>query len=351
MKTVRPDWATVEQLCEEVCTVERAGMSVPEGLRFAAQQLNNKPMRKLAAEAAEGVEQGRSLSEVLKQQAFPGLMVSLVRAGEHGGDMLKALKRMGEYTRVRRRVTFAFRMAAFYPAAVLSFALVISCLVTFGIIPNFMSRVDSMRALIPESSALFPRSVYVALWVQKICVAGFALASGACIFLAVLATVSPSSRLYHTLLLRTPLFCRFFRQYLMYSFSSAMSVLLQEGVPVDEALQVLRDLRDSPLLEDASESCLRAVSNGRPLSDGLQDLKWYPESERYLLRHAESDERMPEHFTDLSDRSLAAIGRLEKLFRNLEPGFILALSILIAIYLFSVALPLSRFFTFIRLGD
>jgi type II secretory pathway component PulF len=343
-------WRDVETLTREIISMERAGLPLPDGLRYAAKQLRRKSNRAAMEQAASEVEAGEAVSDALaRQKMMPDVVVSLVRAGEQTGELTPALERLASYTQARRRVAFAFRAAATYPAMVLTFALIVSSVVTFGIVPDFIGRLDDMRMLLPESSVLYPASMKIAFTAQRVVVGVFVVLWILAVSVAAWSMFAPSSRGLHLLLLRLPVYNRLFRYYLLYHFASVMSLLLGAGASLRETLQILAGLRESPLLRDAALAASEAVENGLPVSHGLRGVSWFPRNELWLMEHAESDENFAGYAGDLSQRMLDAITRMENILHNIEPNAIVLLALVVAAYVVAVAYPLIRVFGIVKI--
>ena len=347
------DWKSVEMLNSELISLDTAGLPMPEGLRAAAERVRRGGFRKALDEAARASETGRPISEALaaQQGVFPCVFTSMVRAGEEGGNMSDALQGLAKFLETRRKVSAAFTAATIYPSIVLTFAVVISAFVTFGLVPDFLARLSEMRQLVPDTSPLFPRFVGIAFAVQQVMVVVFALLWLVAAALCMIAYVTPARRLYHSVLLRLPLYGRLFRSYLLYHLSAITGLLTRAGAPLPEALDVIEELKDSPLLVDVARAGQQALQQGRPLSSGFASACWFPRSEIALMASAEKQERLADYLDDLGRRSTGAIGRGEDVFRNSEPAFVAFLAVLVALYAIAVFVPVTQWFKFVTLGD
>lgn len=345
------DYKSLEAYSSELASLAASGLPLPEGLKLAARHARKPSFRHALSKAAEQCACGKNLSDCLAGNShFPELFVSMVRAGECGGNMEGVLRSVVEYLQTRRRVRLAFRAATVYPAAVLSLAVFVSWLVTFGIMPDFMHRLQDMHVLISEPG-LVPGSIRAAMWGQRAGAAGFAVLWLGVALICLSGLIIPANRSYHRLLLRLPLYGPIFQRYLLYHFSAVIGLLAREGTPVFEALENLSALGESPLLAEAACEGRRALERGQSLSAGLAASDWFPPSEVWMMQHAEKEEQFVEYLADLNRRSIDAIARSERLLENMEPTLILGLALLVTCYLVSVLIPLVGFFRFIHIGE
>ena len=325
---MKHDWAAIEELSIEMASLDAAGMPLSDGLRLAARRARRKGFVSQLEDVARQCEAGVPLSQALARQegAFPGIFVSLVRAGEAGGNMLEALRGMTRFVERRRAVTDALRTAALYPLIVLAIATGVSYFVTFRIFPDFIGRLDQMHLLAVHQSPGAANWFAVAIAAQHACFAVFALLLAVAVAMALLGLVAPSSRWYHRLLLAMPVYGRVFRNYLLYHFSGVASLLLGGGVPMAVAMDNLEALDDSPLLREAAVAARRAAELGKPVSTGLESVDWFPRSELWLMANAEKQERLDDYLQDLCARTARSVERAEAVFRHLEPSLIMCLA-------------------------
>jgi type II secretory pathway component PulF len=345
-------WTEIEALNTELHAMVAAGLPMSQGLRLAADHARSRSFRSAMENAAKAAEAGKPVGEALEASGarVPALYLSLIRAGEAGGDMAGVLQTMAHFLDMRRRVTSALRAAITYPILVLTAALFVCVFVTFYLMPSFLANIEHMHLLLPRDSIIFPRPVLWAFAGQYIVTAVIAVLWIVSLGLFVLSVTSPRSRLYHNMLLHMPVYSRVFRGYLLYHFSGVLGLLTAQGVPLDVALENVRALSESELMTDAADDALRGVRNGRPLSVGLEKARWFPRTELFLMKTAEEQESLETYLADLNERTAGRISRSEYVLRNLEPNLIVFIALAVGAYAISVFLPLANMFKYINLG-
>ncbi len=344
-------WTDIELLNAELAALDRAGLPLSDGLRSAAAATRRGRMKGPLEAAAKACESGAALGDVLVAMPgrVPGMFISLVRAGEAGGDMAAALAGMTRFLDRRRRIASALRTAAAYPVIVLTFALAMTAFLSLVFFPKYLDSIGRLHLL--DQGAWARDWLLWSTTLQHVLVGLLAVMWCAVMALLVAGVVRSSSEGYHRLLLGLPLYGRVFRNYLLHHFAGVTGLLLGQGVPVNVALDNLAALDDSPLLRQAAGAARRAVEIGKPLSAGLEGVDWFPPSERWLMAHAEKQERLQEYLDDLADRTAVSMDRSEGILRNLEPSLIGGLAIVIGIYCIAVFLPMVSTFKYIRMGE
>lgn len=347
------NWNQLDLLNRELASLESARLPLPEGLRFAASQARRprfaEALRGLSRSADSGVELSKAMAQ--RPDVFPKLYVSLVRAGERGGNMLDALRNMGEFLNMRRRIISAFRSALIYPAFVLTVAVAISWFVTGSLIPTLVENIRATSQLVGQSVTHYPPMIQTAFAVQYVIVGLFTVLWAIALLLLLGGLFFPTTRAYQLILLRLPLYGFLMRYYLRYHFAGVTSMLLKEGVPLDEALDNLSALNDSPLIAEAATNAREYVEHGRPLSAAMAEVAWFSESEAVLLKNAEQQEQVLPYLQELHERTSSAVGRLEQVVFSLEPTLISTLAVAVGTYVIAVLIPLLSYTKYIALGD
>src|SRR5690606_1091531 len=92
---------TVELLLftRQLSTIVNAGLPLLQGLDILAEQTEDPHFSEIIRDVAQNVESGETFSEALRRhpRAYPDLYVSMVRAGEAGGDLDGVLMQLADY--------------------------------------------------------------------------------------------------------------------------------------------------------------------------------------------------------------------------------------------------------------
>ncbi|WP_284473757.1 MULTISPECIES: type II secretion system F family protein [Clostridia] len=81
--------------CRQFASILKAGVSVINALEMLAEQTENKKLKEAIVQTQSNVEKGESLSDSMKlNDAFPSILIDMVRAGEASGSLENSLTRM-----------------------------------------------------------------------------------------------------------------------------------------------------------------------------------------------------------------------------------------------------------------
>src|SRR5947209_1810511 len=114
-------------LNEEIAGMARAGLPLDQGLAALAREMGTGRLRQVTATLAKDLREGRTLPEALERQAgrVPPFYAGLVSAGIRTGRIGEVLATLTAYARTLVNLRAIVADAFFYPAVVLSFAVLL----------------------------------------------------------------------------------------------------------------------------------------------------------------------------------------------------------------------------------
>jgi len=191
----------------------------------------NAALPAIARDVREGSPLGVALEQ--SQLALPQVVLGMVRAGEAGSGLARAVRRAAELMEESAATSAAIRAALVYPV-ILALAGSISVGILVGIvIPRF-------AAILGDLGQTLPASTRFVLEVSSVCRAAMLPGlAGAFIMVGIwrawIATPSGATR-WHAVLLRAPLIGGVRRSAASARVCASLSALLESGVPLSSAL-------------------------------------------------------------------------------------------------------------------
>lgn len=132
------------------------GTSLTEALKAAANQTQNMVFKEILQKIIVDIEEGRQLSEAMKRhpKVFPGIIVSMIKAGETGGFLKKTLDRIVEIQEKRQAFIAQLRSTLTYPIIICTVGFGVVIFVLTGILPKFTSLFEGKEALLPATTRI-----------------------------------------------------------------------------------------------------------------------------------------------------------------------------------------------------
>jgi len=341
-KIRRKDLTTMTR---QLATLLEAGLPLVRALRTLERQAkNNPPLRKVVGNLADSVEGGTTFSEALAghPKSFNRLYVNMVRAGEASGAMETVLKRLAEFMEKAQRVAGKVKSAMVYPILVLTVAGLITAGLMVFIVPKFAKMFDEM----------LPGEPLPALTQMVINVSGFmknhivVMVGGlvAVIFIFKLVRMTkPGTFVWDLIMLKLPPFSALVERSTSARFCRTLGTLMQSGVAVLQALQIVRDTSGNEIVARAIQSVHDAVKEGEGMTRPLDKSGVFPGMVVSMIEVGEETGALPEMLNRVADVYEEEVDRaVEALVSMLEPLMICVLAVIVGGIVIALFLPLIK---------
>jgi type IV pilus assembly protein PilC len=336
--------ANLKVFTRQLATLIEAGMPLLRGLRTLYEQEENPTLKRVIGELAERIEGGGSLSEAMAShpKVFDRLYVNMTRAGEIGGALEVTLKRLAEFMEKAQRIKGKVKSAMFYPAAVSAVALGVLTLLLVYVIPKFQQVFEGLL-----NGAPMPAFTVFILSISEVVKSHF-LATGAVLiglaagFLFGLRTQAGRAA-FDGFKLRAPIVGQVFRKVAISRFARTLGTLLQNGVPILQALTIVRETVGNLAVAKVVSDIHDSVKEGETVTAPLKASRVFPAIVAGMVDVGEQTGALPDllmkvadNYDEEVDNSVTAMTSL------LEPIMILFLAIVVGSIVIAMFLPLIR---------
>jgi general secretion pathway protein F len=252
-------------LTQQLSTLLDAGIPLDRALVILGDLSVSARLRAIVQDVAQSVRTGSTLADALSRhhpRPFSRLYINTVRAGEKGGVLEAALRRLAEHLESTRELREALTSAMIYPSLLITVGVgAVVFLLTF-VLPRFAVVFADLGQGLP-----LPTQILLALsqWLVSY---WWVLALGLLAALLTWQVVarSETARLgVDRWLLGLPAIGDILRKIEVGRFARTLGTLLHSGVPLLAALGVARDVAGNRVLALA----LTAVQEGAKRGDGL----------------------------------------------------------------------------------
>jgi general secretion pathway protein F/type IV pilus assembly protein PilC len=126
-------------------------------------------------------------------------------------------------------------------------------------------------------------------------------------------------------------------------FARMLGTLLENGIPMLQAIDIARESAGNPVLSRALERAADSVRQGEQLSQPLADSGLFAEDVIEIITVGESANTLPSVLTRLADTLEARIDRtLSTLLRLMEPAMLLFISVLVMFIFLALVVPMMQ---------
>ena len=326
---------------QDLSTLLEAGLPVDRALSLLIESAEKERFRMVIGDILKTVQGGGYLSDALAKhpKAFTSFYVSMVRAGEAGGVLEAVLSRLGDFLESAQELKDYIKSAMVYPLFLVSVGgLSIIVLLTF-VIPKFSVIFSDMGQAIPLSTQFL---LGVSRLLQSYWWAILALLGTGYFFVKKYLN-TPAGRLkFDRNKLKFPVVGELVKKIEVARFARTLGTLTKSGVPILQALILVKDIIGNNVISEAMEKVYARVKEGDRLSKPLRDTGMFPplaiqmitvgeetgKLDRMLLRVAESYEKMVRNTVK---RLISLLEPVMILLMGLVVGFVVV-SMLMAVF-------------------
>jgi general secretion pathway protein F len=338
----------VSVMTRQLSTLLGAGVPLVKSLESLITQITNPLFKKVMAQIKEAVNQGNSLAFSLSQhpKIFSNVYVNMVQSGEASGSLDVVLDRLAEFGEHQQALRGRFKAALAYPIFMFFIgAIVLFILITF-IVPNIMKIFTEMRQALPLPTIVLIKLgdfLFSYWWLIVLCFLGGIL---------ILRQVKKRPRvqyLWDKLKLRIPVFGPLNQKIALARFGRTLGSLLQSGVSLITALQIVSKIVDNTLIERVIADAVDHIEEGQGLASSLSKSPWFPSMAVQMMSVGEQSgqlEAMLHKIADTQEREVES--QIIALTSMLEPIMILVMAVMVAFIVFSILLPILEMSQMIR---
>lgn len=274
-KFSRVGFKDVTYFTSQLATMINAGLPLISALSILAEQSTNPKMRKVVSDIKRQIEGGSSFAEALERHPnlFSTLYVSLVRAGEAAGKIDDILARLAQTMEETREFKSTVKGAMIYPALIMVAMAIVMAIMVIFVIPKLATLYSEFDLDLP-----FPTRVLIFIsdfvttkwWLALLIIVGLF------IIFAFWRKTPAAKRIFDRISLRIPIFGALKVKVLMAEFCRTLSILINAGVPVIEALSLVKGSLDNLYYQEALEEVITQVKKGSSLAEPISKNPYFP---------------------------------------------------------------------------
>jgi general secretion pathway protein F len=313
-----------------------AGLPVDKALSILINVAEKEKVRDMIAAILKSVEGGNSLSEAIGKypKVFNPLYVNMVRAGETGGVLPAVLERLGEFLESSQDLKDYIKSAMVYPLfLVLVGGVSIIIMLTF-VIPKFSIIFSDMGGAIPASTQILLGISHGLRDYWWLIVLGLA----ALIF-GIKKYINTQKGRYRAdaYALRLPVVGRLVRSVEAARFSRTLGTLIRSGVPILQALSLVRQIMTNQLVADSLKRVYNRVKEGDTLSQPLGQEAIFPPLAVQMISVGEETGKLDRMLLKVADNYEKTVrNMIKRLVNLLEPAMILAMGLMVGFIVISM---------------
>jgi type IV pilus assembly protein PilC len=333
---------------EQLASLTKAGIPLEQGLRELAHDAGSAKMKSLINDVANDLEQGLPIDKAVekRQKDFPPLYGMILKSGVETGRLSEMLTNLNRHLQVELRTKRIIVESLTYPAVVLALTALIVTFLFITVIPTFSEVLSDMsdgKAGLPFlTNFILTLSEHVwDFWL----VFGIVVAVVAFCWKSLSFTTAgrrTKERFFRSL----PLVGRVFRNGLMARFSECMSVLVNAGCTLDDAVELSGRSSSSELLKQDCGILAAQLQQGSNFLEAGMGCKTIPRLFLYSVQLGAQRNELKENLNSLGRMYAAKTFSLQSQMQALlMPLLIIFLGGTVGIIVIAMFLPMVKMIT------
>lgn len=335
----RPSAATIGFATQELAALLAARLPLDRALAILAELDETRRLRKTLLAVLELVRGGVGLAEALEATGtFSKSYVTMVRAGEHGGNLEGALKRLADYLSRASAVRDAVISAMIYPIVLLCTTGVSIVFILMFVLPQFAPLFEQSGKPLPLPTAIaLAIGVFLSNYWWLL-----AILAGAAILALSRAMRTPGFReARDRVALRLPLAGDLLRKIEIERFTRMLGTLLSNGVALPQAIALSGDTLGNSVIARAVTETAARLREGELLSARLRQTGVFPPLSLDLIRVGEETGTLEEMLLKQADLYQHEVKHsVERLLALLVPLMTVVMELVVAGLMASILLAI-----------
>ncbi len=330
----------VPQLTRQMATLLKSGIPLNDALKALVEQVETRRLEVVFRDVRERINAGASFAEALELHpgVFSRLYVSMVRAGEAAGNSDVVLDRLAKFLMRQSRMKNRVLSALMYPLIMLAVGTLVVTILMLKVVPQLIALVEAKKRELPTPTRVLKQLTdfvgdYWLLMLVGLVVGYMALA-------AVRRTVAGKFST-DRILLRLPVFGDLFKKQAISRFAVTLSTLLKTGVPVLDAIKIVREVVENAVLQKVLDDLHAAILKGADISTPLKRSGIFPPAVGYMIAIGEQSGELEEVLDSLAESYEVEVEiATERMTAALEPIMIILMAGAVAFIVMAIVLPM-----------
>jgi general secretion pathway protein F len=274
-------------LNEEIAGMARAGLPLDQGLAALAREMGRGRLKDVTRQLAADLSAGYPLPEALKRQdgRLPPYYAALLSAGVRSGRIGDVLGTLTLYARSLGDFRSSIITAMIYPTVILVLGLAMALFVALTVIPSVADLFDKLHLKLP----LLTRGLLFIgeNWVYTLATPAALVVAVPVLCRLVLRRSYVGRMWWARFVYAVPVVGTLIRSARLAAFTDLLGILVDQSIPLPEALQLAARACSDPLLAEGAVQVEKDLAQGMPLGEALRKDRLVPDLVVWMTRFGE----------------------------------------------------------------
>lgn len=330
----------LSNMTRQLASLIKANIPLVDALGACSDQMENPLLKEVLADCKNAVNEGSPFHKTLRKypKIFDKVFISMIEAGEMSGTLDVILLRLAEFTEDRAELNSKIKSAMLYPIIMVVFMLLILSVMFIFVIPQMVSIFEDADKALPwyTEVVIDISGVFVNYWYMLL------LGAGTIGFFFVQWTNSETGRpKWDSIKLKLPVSGKLTRMIAVSRFTRTLSTLLAGGVPMLNAMDIVKNVVNNEVLAKAIREARDNISEGESIAGPLKKSQQFPPIVIHMVGIGEKTGDLEKMLNQVSDTyDFQVKNQVTGLTSVLEPVMIIIMGGVIGTIVFSLMVPM-----------
>ena len=328
-------------MTRQLATLIKANIPLVDALTAISEQVENPILSEAVADCKNMVNEGQPLYKSLAKYPllFDNIYVSMAEAGEMSGTLDTILLRLAEFTEAQADLRQRITAAMTYPIIML----VVITLVIFGLFTSVLPKILTIFESFPDIT--LPWYTQAISSISQVFVNNWYLFA-ALIVIGVMSfqfwrKSTEGKKTWDALSLRIPLFGEIIKMVAISRFTRTLSTLLAGGVPMLNALDIVRNVVNNHVIALAVDEARSNISEGETIAGPLKKSGHFPPLVVHMVNIGEKTGDLENMLTLVADAyDFQVKSKVDSITSLLNPIMTLLIGVVVFVIVLSIIVPM-----------
>lgn len=330
----------ISNLTRQLASLVRANIPLVDCLGACSDQMENPYLKEVLADCRNQVNEGSPLAKAFAKypRVFDNIFISMVGAGEMSGSLDTILLRLAEFTESRAELKARVKSAMMYP--------IVMVVLMIGILMGmFVYVLPQITGILLDTGMEIP-------WYTQIVMdtSGFMVNNWVFILVCMFGgwfvfnrwkNSSSGRKSWDAISLKLPIVGRIARMVAVSRFTRTLSTLLSGGVPMLNAMDIVRNVVDNEVLAKAVEEARDNIREGESIAGPLKKSEQFPPIVIHMVSIGEKTGELEKMLNQVADTyDFQVKNEVQGITSILSPIMLVVMGALIGFIVISVLIPM-----------
>jgi len=331
--------------CRQFSVLLNAGIPIVETVSILRNQSENRRLEHILGDIHTSLQMGNLLSQTLEKytDVFEQFLINMIKVGEASGSLDEIMERLADYYERNNKINQKIKSAMTYPVILSVLTVAVVVLLMVKVLPMFTGIISGMGGTMPaltyaliSTSDFFVNNLFLIVFVI------FALIVG----LRYLIKTDAGRYWFDGVKLTIPGVKTVTVKIITARFARSMSILLKSGIPIVNAIDIIKHMIGNLVVEKKFEACGEGIRSGKGISGPIRDLNFFPKLLEHMVAVGESSGELDEMLGRTAVFFDAEVEEaIERLTVLIEPLLIVILGVVVGLIIVSIMLPMISIMT------